>query len=184
MQIETECSHFCISEEQRFHSSLSQIILDRDIVAEVTIVNQCNIDSLTERVGATRVRNSTTRWVTVVTDPNVGCEIVQTIVLDDVFSIADNLQNEHVSSMTQNESISPPILCVEFNVEFVCISVYIFRMDGFFILKVTWTQPTLFKHLSDSGFSRLDPVTGHRRWAHFECRQAGPIFKNRHVKDV
>ncbi len=150
MQIEAECGYFCICEEQGLHSSLSEIILDRDIVAEVTIVDQCNIDSLTERVGATRMRDPATCRVSVVTDPNVGCEIVQTIVFDDVLSIADNLQNQHVSSMTQNESISPPILSVEFNVEFVCVSVYIFRMNGFFILKVTWTHPALFKHFSDT----------------------------------
>ena len=71
VQVETKSSDLRVGEEERFHSTLCQIILDRDVVAEVAIVDQRQIDTLSERMGATRVCDTATGWISVVANPNM-----------------------------------------------------------------------------------------------------------------
>ena len=49
--------------------------------------------------------------------------------------------------MTENECIRSTILSVEFDIEFVRVSVYVLRLDGFLIGEVTWIHPGLLEHL-------------------------------------
>ena len=184
MQIKSKRGDFSICEEQRLHSALGQVILDGHVIAEISIVNQCHIDALSERVRSARVCDSTSSWIAMVTDPDVGGKVVQAVVLDDVLSIADDFQDEHVSSMTQHERISAPILCIKFDIQLVGIAVHILGVDGFLIGKITWIEFGFVKHGRNPCFCRADPIASHRRRAYFQRGQTLPIIKNGHVKGM
>ena len=132
----------------------------------------------------TRVSNSATCRISVVTDPNVRCEFIQTVVLDDIFSVSDNLENQHVSTMTEDKCVGTPILSIEFDIEFVRVSIYVFRVDGLFIVEVPRIHTCLFEHVRNPRFSRLNPVTGHIWRTNFQGGQTFPVIQHGDVEGM
>ena len=54
-----------------------------------------------------------------VANPDMGSHVVEQIESDDVLSVSNNLENQHVPAMTEDECVGPTVLGVELHIQVV-----------------------------------------------------------------
>src|SRR5439155_11299867 len=81
---------------------LCQILHYRMIVREITVVDECLVQS-DKRVRAARMPDPAFRRIAVVANPDISLEIFQPVILYNIISIADQFENNQVLAVRDNE---------------------------------------------------------------------------------
>ncbi len=148
-------------------------------------MHECGVDSLSEGVCAARVCNPSTGRIPVVANPYMGSHIIQSIVVNHILCVTDDLQNQHILSMAQHERVRPLVRGVELDVQQVCIFEYQFIQHRLPVAEITLRKPTLFfESLNRRGFWPGE-IADHIRWLVIKGWQLlCPIRQCRHLMDV
>ena len=185
VQVVSECRHLGVGEEQGLHAALCQIVLHRDVVGEVAVVHQSDADTLSERMRPTGVSHPSTGGEAMVADPDVSRHVLQSIVAEDIFGIAHDLQDEHVDPMTEHERLRAPLASVELDVERVRGVEHDLVEHPLLSVEVRGAQAGLRLELLDGSNPRADEVAHHLRRFDIEFGQPClPFVQFGHLMDV
>ena len=74
------------------------------IICKVAIMNKCLVHTY-EWVRPCGVPYPSLRGITLMGNPDIGLEIIQLIILNNLFRVSDNLQDEKVASMRKHKGL-------------------------------------------------------------------------------
>ncbi len=97
---------------------------------------QRHIDTLAEGVCATGMGDPSPGRIAVMTDPDMGGHIIEAVVLDDILGIADNLQNQHITSVRQDKGIGTAVLSIEFDIQSVGVAEHVFLRHRIIVFEI------------------------------------------------
>ncbi|OPX58883.1 MAG: hypothetical protein A4E30_01411 [Methanomassiliicoccales archaeon PtaB.Bin215] len=103
-QIEQEHRYLGVREEQGHDVLLRQIFAHRMIVGEVAVVDQSLVQAH-EGMRPARVPHPALGGIPLMSDPDVGGELLQPIEPYDVLGVADHLHDDHVPAMGHDEGL-------------------------------------------------------------------------------
>ena len=98
VEVKQEDRDFRIGKKHRVDVSLTQILGHRMVVGKIPVVDKGLVES-NKWMCAGRVPNPTLGRVPLMSDPDVGLEVVKLVVLDHLFGISHDLQNKKISTM-------------------------------------------------------------------------------------
>ena len=121
-EIEGQDRDLGIGEVKRVDLPLCEIARDRGVVRKIAVMDESFVHA-DEGMGAPGVPHPSLRRIAVVADPNVRAKVLEAVGSDDVLSVADHLQDEHVLSVGEDERALLPSRGVELPVQTVGILV-------------------------------------------------------------
>ncbi len=87
-----------VGQKQRIIVSLLEVFADRLVIGEIAVVHE-RFMKRAERMAAAGMPHPAARGVPLVGKPDVGLEIVEFIIPDDILRITDDLQDHHVPAV-------------------------------------------------------------------------------------
>lgn len=118
--IEQVDCNLSVRQEQREDVPLCQIFGDRMVIREVSVVNERFVEPH-EGVGAAWMPHSPLRRVPVMSYPDMCREVLEFVVMDDLVTISNDLEDDQVFSVRENEGFLLTERCVEFPVEGIAV---------------------------------------------------------------
>ncbi len=93
---------FRICQEERVDVSLAEVFSYGMIVGEIPVVDKSFIHPH-EGMGSPWMPYSSFGRISLMTDPHMGVKVFELVILDNLFGVSDDLQDEHVSAVREDE---------------------------------------------------------------------------------